>query len=302
MSSSQPRTLSVFAPAKVNLYLHITGRRDDGYHTIDSLAAFADIGDQVHIEPANDFSFNIVGPNAGAFTAQERDASPDSSNLVVKAVWALSRAAQKIPNLRLTLTKTLPLASGLGGGSSDAAATLWALKEWWGLPGNFAPLHSILASLGSDVPACWHCQPVHMTGTGDDLTPAPAMPEIPIVLAHPGKICRTKDVYAGFGSKFSNIYGMPESFDTLDQLVTFLELCRNDLLPSAVKAVPEIQAVTGILQMQTGCRLARMSGSGATCFGLFTNEEESIHAVEKILRAHPAWWVRAGFLGRPERY
>ncbi|HTK85097.1 MAG TPA: 4-(cytidine 5'-diphospho)-2-C-methyl-D-erythritol kinase, partial [Patescibacteria group bacterium] len=140
MSARGPSgTLSVFAPAKINLYLHVTGRRDDGYHLLDSLVAFADIGDRLTLAPANDFSFSAQGPFANAFTAKERDASPNSANLVVRAVWALSQAVQRPPQVRVTLTKNLPLASGLGGGSADAAAALWALLEWWSLPQQAVP-------------------------------------------------------------------------------------------------------------------------------------------------------------------
>src|SRR5262245_4260777 len=124
MSETETRLLTIFAPAKINLYLHVTGRLDNGYHLLDSLVAFADIGDSIEIEPAAEFKFTVDGPYAKAFGPKDRDHSPDSSNLVVQAVWSLARAAQKIPNVRIKLTKNLPLASGLGGGSSNAAAAI----------------------------------------------------------------------------------------------------------------------------------------------------------------------------------
>src|SRR5688572_448917 len=127
MSATETRLLTIFSPAKINLYLHITGRLDNGYHLLDSLVAFADVGDEIEIEPDTEFKFHIDGPYANAFGPKDRDHSPDSSNLVVQAVWSLAQAAQKIPNVRVKLTKNLPLASGLGGGSSNAAAVIWGL-------------------------------------------------------------------------------------------------------------------------------------------------------------------------------
>ncbi len=165
-------TLTVFAPAKINLYLHITGRRPDGYHLLNSLVAFADVGDRLSFAPANDFLFDINGPYAAAFTAADRDAGPNSSNLVVRAVRGLSEAVKRPPQVRVTLTKNLPLASGLGGGSADAAAALWGLLEWWGMNAAAVPgFDGLMRGLGADVPACLSCGPQWVGGTGENLYP-----------------------------------------------------------------------------------------------------------------------------------
>ncbi len=294
--------LSVFAPAKVNLYLHVTGRRDDGYHLLDTLVAFADIGDRVTLAPASDFSFSVQGPFARSFTAKERDASPNSANLVVRAVWALSQAVQRPPQVRATLTKNLPLASGLGGGSADAAAALWALLEWWGLPPQAVPtLNELMDKLGADVPACFSCRPQWVGGAGEKLAPARGLPEAPVVLVNPGKHCRTADVFAAFDGKFIT-GGEKPAFDDFDSLLEFLDRQDNMLTPAALQLVPEIGAARDLLALQPGCHLARMTGSGATCFGLFGSEEDASRAAENILAHNPQWWTGVGTLNRPERY
>lgn len=295
------KTLNVFAPAKINLYLHITGRRKDGYHTLDSLVAFADIGDTLEIKPSDDFSFRVKGPFADAFLTSERDSSPDSSNLVVRAVWALAGALKKDPHVAVTLTKNLPLASGMGGGSSDAAAVIWGLLEWWGVKPP-AILPELLLSLGADVPVCFSCRPVQMKGIGEVLHDAPVLPEIPVLLVHPMKFCPTHEVFFGFDQPFSNALTLPESWDTPGALYKFLEEQRNDLEIPAASVVPETAQALDLLRKQDGCRLARMTGSGATCFGLFTDELAVLDAAEYILSVHPDWWVRGGMLNRPQRY
>jgi 4-diphosphocytidyl-2-C-methyl-D-erythritol kinase len=299
---ARTRTVTVFAPAKINLYLHVTGRRGDGYHLLDSLVAFADIGDRVSFAPANDFSFDIQGPYAAAFPAGERDASSRSSNLAVRAVWALSRALHLPPRTRMTLTKNLPLASGLGGGSADAAAALWGLMEWWGVDAAAVPgLDGLMRGLGADVPACLSCGPQWVAGAGEKLTPA-ALPEIPVVLVNPGRLCRTADVFAGFGGDFGAMAEKPGVMDDGGSVIAFLAAQDNMLTRAAVNLVPEISSARAALEKQPGCRLARMSGSGATCFGLFDAEEAAVVAAENILTKNPRWWVRAGTLNRPERY
>jgi 4-diphosphocytidyl-2-C-methyl-D-erythritol kinase len=302
MSATDTRLLTIFAPAKINLYLHVTGRLDNGYHLLDSLVAFADIGDQIEIEPAAEFKFSVEGPYANAFGPKDRDHSPDSSNLVVQAVWALSRAAQKIPNVRVKLTKNLPLASGLGGGSSDAAAVIWGLLEWWKIPRQTAYLQGLMARLGADIPACLNCSPVRVRGIGDILDPAPLMTEIPIVLVHPGKPCMTGEVFSRFSGSFKQPIPLPNDLGKADKLAAFLEQQTNDLLKPALETVPQIENILTALQGQDGALLARMSGSGATCFGLFKNDVLAMKAAQTIAKDNPDWWVKKGWLNRPERY
>ncbi|HEY8192023.1 MAG TPA: 4-(cytidine 5'-diphospho)-2-C-methyl-D-erythritol kinase [Alphaproteobacteria bacterium] len=300
---TQRKPLSVFAPAKINLYLRVTGRLDNGYHALDSLVAFADIGDRIRIESAEEFSFSVTGPYASAFTAAERDGSAESKNLAVRAIWALSHALERTPRFRITLEKNLPLASGLGGGSADAAAALWGAMEWWGLSPHATPhLNNLMMKLGADIPACLACRPVIMSGAGDILTPAPTLPEVPLVLVNPGKPCSTAQVFSAFRGPFSPPAETPTDLHDFDELAWFIEEQGNDLLPAAISIVPKITDAIETLQAQPGCATAGMSGSGATCFGLFRDEEDALRAAESLQAARPSWWVRAGTINRPERY
>lgn len=302
MSSLQTKTLSVFAPAKINLYLHVTGRLDNGYHTLDSLIAFADTGDSISIEAASDFAFQVDGPSASAFNAKELDSSPNSSNIAVRAAWALARAAQKTPNLRIKLTKNLPLASGLGGGSADAAAVVWGLCEWWGIPRTMPYLADLMIDLGADVPVCFSCKPTHVRGIGDILEPAPALGEVPILLVNPGTHCPTSSVFKGFRGRFREPTVLPASLHAYPDLLRFLGAQDNDLEMAAMDVEPMIGTTLEALRAQKGCDLARMSGSGATCFGLFESEHAVRKAAEIVSVKNPGWWVKPGWLNRPERY
>lgn len=296
------KTLSVFAPAKINLYLHVTGRLDSGYHTLDSLVAFADIGDEIDLSASQDFKFDTIGAFAGGFKAKELDSSPSSSNLVVQAAWALSRAEHKTPDIQARLTKSLPMGAGLGGGSSDAAAMLWGLLEWWGLPKNSEYLLQLMSALGADVPVCFLCETARMRGIGDILDKAPAVPEVPIVLVYPAKPCPTRDVFLRFEGEFKTTMSLPATFSGFDDLVGFLEDTENDLMTAAQSVVPEIGNVLSVIAAQDGCALSRMSGSGSGCYGLFEHEHDAQNAAETLAEENPDWWVKTGWLGRPERY
>jgi 4-diphosphocytidyl-2-C-methyl-D-erythritol kinase len=303
MSFTQTKTLTVIAPAKINLYLHVTGRLDNGYHTLDSLIAFADIADKIELSPAEDFSFEVDGPFSSAFGPKELDASPYSANLVVQAAWAMSRAAQKTLNVRARLTKNLPMGAGIGGGSSDAAALIWALMEWWKLPQNSAPyLPELMASLGADVPVCLPCKTARVRGIGDILDKTPPLPEIPIVLIYPGKPCPTAEIFNYFTGGFKEPQALPESFQDFDDFIGFLKKSDNDLKAPACAIVPDIKNALNALDTQKGCAFAQMTGSGSSCFGLFKDEESALKAVQSIAQDNPDWWVKAGWLARPERY
>lgn len=296
------RPITVFAPAKINLYLHVVKLREDGYHDIDSLAVFADIGDRVLIEPAKDFSLLINGPFAGAFTAKEADSSPASSNLVARAVWELAGATGRDPEFRVTLTKNLPLASGLGGGSADAAATIWGLMTLWNIPITTPLLPELMADLGADIPACLRCAPVQMTGIGDILDLVPDLPEVPVVLVNPGKHCPTAGVFRRFIGPMRGEVKIPEKLTSFDALIHFLDRRDNDLTPAAIELVPDVSQVLAAFSEQKNCSLSRMTGSGATVFGLFENMDDAKEAAEAISMANPRWWVRVGTLNSPERY
>jgi 4-diphosphocytidyl-2-C-methyl-D-erythritol kinase len=267
--------LSVFAPAKINLYLHITGRRDDGYHTLDSLAVFADIGDGIVLNEAESFSFEIAGPFAGKFSAQDRG----ESNLVVRAAKAYAALTGRQLRCRLTLIKNLPLAAGLGGGSSDAAATLRTLARWWEFDESFST--DFLLALGADMPLCLAARPARVGGIGEEISPVAEMPPLPVVLVNPGAACPTPEVF-----RRCRVFSGAAGADWRAQ--------RNDLQDAAIEIVPAIREALEALR--TDAALARMSGSGATCFGLYETVEAAEKAAQRIGAARPGWWVRSGML------
>jgi 4-diphosphocytidyl-2-C-methyl-D-erythritol kinase len=299
-NSEKKRT--IFAPAKINLFLHVTGKRSDGYHDLDSLVVFADIGDEIIIEPSVDFEFNVKGPFAGHFKVTERDCSPNSANLAVQAFWKMAGAARKKPEIKITLTKNLPLSSGLGGGSANAAAVIWGLLDLWQIPRHLPFVEELASELGADVPACIDCRPVKMTGKGEIVEPVNDMPEIPVMLVNPGKECKTCTVFSLFPGPFKNKTDIPESFGSLDDLVSFLENCENSLVRTSIEAVSEIGDILEELKTFKGNTLSRMCGSGPTCYSLFEDIEKACVSADSLRKRHPSWWIRTGWINRPQRY
>lgn len=295
--------LSIFAPAKINLTLHITGRREDGYHTLDSLIAFTDIGDEIMLSEGQDFTFDIKGPYAGSFSDKEKDAGPHSGNLAVMAAWLTARHTGKmLDNISITLKKNLPLAAGLGGGTSNAAAVIWGLYKWWDLqPPD--PLPDIFTKeLGADLPACFACASLVASGIGETLQPV-SLPEMPVVIINPGLSCPTRDVFMSREGAFSEARPWDDKFGRdQDAALEYIKAGRNDLTQAAIELHPVIQNMLYALENQDGCRLARMSGSGASCYGLFSNMDLAGKACDELMGENPDWWVRRGMLGRPERY
>ncbi|MGE3624672.1 MAG: 4-(cytidine 5'-diphospho)-2-C-methyl-D-erythritol kinase [Bdellovibrionales bacterium] len=276
-----------FAPAKINLYLHVTGRRPDGYHQLDSLTAFAGVGDEIRLEPAPRFDFIVDGPQAAALRSET-----DDNNLVVRAARALAEHTGKALDLRLTLIKNLPVASGIGGGSSDAAAALRALAQHWGLAPDDMRLLEVAASCGQDVPVCLAIENCYITADG--MAPGPELPHTHIVLANPGMGLGTAGVYQAFregGDRFSPAARLKEIPRDAAELAAMLNDRHNDLAPAALRLMPEISRVIDALQASPGCLLARMSGSGASCFGLYEGRDHARRAAVDILAAHPGWWV-----------
>lgn len=266
-----------FAPAKINLALHVTGRRADGYHLLDSLVVFAGVGDTLHAEPAASLSLAITGPQAA-------NLPPSDDNLILRAARSLGSKGAAI-----TLEKVLPVASGIGGGSADAAATLRLLSRLWSAP---MPAPSDILALGADVPVCLPCRPVRMSGVGEQLSPLPhALPPVWFVLANPGVGVSTPDVFRALTCRENPaLQDMPHLIDAAD-LAAFLSLQRNDLESPAQHLTPVIGDVKSALAAQHGCLLARMSGSGATCFGLFASPQSASAAAQAIRAAQPNWWV-----------
>lgn len=271
--------IEVFAPAKINLTLHVTGRRADGYHLLDSLVAFAGVGDTVTAEVADHLSLQIDGPMAAGLYAGD-------DNLVLRAARLLAPGG----GAALRLTKRLPVASGIGGGSADAAATLRALARLWSLP---LPDQARALALGADVPVCLDCRPARMRGVGEGIEPlVTPLPDAWLVLVNPGVAVSTPAVFAALDRRDNP--PMPDrlpDWPDAGSLAAFLATQRNDMEAAAIRLQPVIAVAKEALAAQTGCLIARMSGSGATCFGLFANAAQAGHAAEALKQNHPGWWV-----------
>jgi 4-diphosphocytidyl-2-C-methyl-D-erythritol kinase len=299
---SHPGPMTLLAPAKINLYLHLCGRRENGYHDLDSLATFTTIGDQISIEPSHQLSLAIRGPFARSFSAAEMESGPTSKNLIIRAVREASILARKPHDFRIILTKNLPLDSGLGGGSSDAATVLWALLKYWDIPVEAPWVGPLMLRLGADVPVCLRCQTVRFRGVGDIFDATPPIPEMPIVLVNPLKRCPTREVFTRVKPPFVDPIDLPAHFDGIEDLIAFLYKTSNMMTDAAREIVPEIDSMIDLMMHQPGCLLSRMSGSGATIFGLFESEESALAATENITLAYPRWWVRTGMIHNLVRY
>jgi len=293
-------TVKVFAPAKINLTLHVTGQRADGYHLLDTLVAFADIGDWITLHARHlPKRFEVTGPEA----VPELDSD---SNII----W---RAAMRFwtPDIALSmqLEKHLPMASGIGGGSADAAATyrglplLRAAVEGRDEPRGPTPQDArSLLEIGADVPVCVPSDPARVRGIGEQIAPVGDLHPYPIVLVNPRVQVSTPEVFSKLTVKDNpGLDPWPDSFGDRGAVLDWLGTQRNDLQDSAVQVCPAIDRVLGALARHDTCRLARMSGSGATCFGLFDRVHMAEAAAEAIRAAHPAWWVRTGRLNGGRR-
>lgn len=264
------------AYAKINLALHVRARRADGYHELETLFAFAENGDRLSGQLADEFSLTISGPQASALTAGE-------DNLVLRAARGLKAAAGTQKGASLHLEKNLPVASGLGGGSADAAAALRLLARLWGIDPDAPMIMEVARSLGADVPACVLSETCFGRGRGDALSPFrdPALPGTPLLLANPGIALETGPVFAGWDQRDRG------ALDPADW-----RRGRNDLTPAAIALVPEIAELIALLEAQPGANFVRMSGSGATCFALFDNLEARDAAARRIPVWHMASRIR----------
>lgn len=294
-------TLNIFAPAKINLFLHITGKRNDGYHTLDSLVCFTDIGDEITIAPAQTLGLDIKGPLAHGFSGAEKEAGPNSKNLVILAARALAKLCDRPLDFKVTLVKNIPMGAGLGGGSADAAAVIWGLLKYWDLPLTLPGLDALLLSLGADVPVCFACTTLRVQGIGEVIKAAPVMGEYNCVLIYPGKPCNTKAVFNAFKGEFDAPLP-PQNFDARAAFLAMMRKTQNRLTPVSRTLVPEIENVLHGLIHETGCEIARMSGSGSACFGLFIDERTARTAAVKIAEQNQDWWVQATTIGRAGRY
>lgn len=275
------------APAKINLALHVTGRRPDGYHLLDSLVLFTRFGDKVEAAPAEADAFTVRGRYAG-------DVPPDGANLALKARDALRLHAGpgRCGPVSITLEKNLPVASGVGGGSSDAAAVLKALAALWALDIDAAELARIGLALGADVPMCLAGRPLIARGIGDELNPVAGFPPLGLVLVNPGVPVSTAAVYSGLASRDNPpLPALPRRLD-FHTLRNWLEITRNDLEAPARGIEPAIGRAIAALD-RAGSAFSRMSGSGATCFGLFETGNFAKRAAAQLRAREPGWFVAA---------
>lgn len=280
-------SITEFAPAKVNLALHVTGRRADGYHTLESLAVFTRFGDRITVEDSTEDRFSVSGRYAV-------EVPTDDGNLVLKARDALRAAfgRHRTPTVAIHLEKNLPVASGVGGGSSDAAAVLRALARLWQIETSETELARIGLKLGADVPMCLMAKPLVARGIGDEISTVANVPAHGLVLVNPGRAVATAQVFAALVRRDNeSLPALPKVLD-FHGLRNWLETTRNDLEPAARAVEPAIGHVLAALN-RTGAGFARMSGSGATCFGLFETGNVAKRAAVELRSRHPDWFVAA---------
>ena len=285
--------------AKVNLTLRVVGRRTDGYHDLESVVAFADCADKLTLTPGPELSLKTVGPLASA-------CGDASDNLVLKAARLLGEVVPGLMVGAFVLDKVLPVAAGIGGGSADAAAALRLLARLNGLASDDARLLEVALETGADVPVCLASRACDMTGVGETLLPL-SPPIMPSVLVNPRVPVATREVFEALGLRHGEILvgvadvviegsSWPEEGGSLEEWVEALAAGTNDLEEPATKIQPVIGDVIAALNATNGAWLARMSGSGATCFAVYENTAEARRAADKIRLEHPAWWVHAGTL------
>lgn len=277
-----PRETTRQAPGKINLYLRVTGRRDDGYHELDSLVAFTELHDLVVLRPAADLRLSIDGPFAEAL-GHARD------NLVMKAAKRLQGVTGGDCGARITLTKNLPVAAGLGGGSADAAATLLGLCRLWNIDRSQVDIAAIGADLGADVPVCLYGRPAVVAGAGEQVTAAPELPRVGLLLVNPGRALPTANVFRARRGPFSERLLFAGVGAGVADLAVALAERGNDLVAAAVSQCAEIEKILAVLGGLPSCRGTGMSGSGATCFGLFDDPQAAVHAA--FLMPQNDWWV-----------
>ena len=291
---------SELAGAKINLALHVGEERADGYHNLESLSVFADLADVVVARPAADGATAAELDIAGPFADLLQETTAPTTNLVLRAAAAITALAprRRIRPVHLSLAKRIPVAAGLGGGSADAAATLRLLSRLWGLGLEAKQLAEIGLTLGADVPMCVESRPLIARGIGEKVTPVAGIPALPVVLVNPGVSMPTKAVFAGLGNEVrAPLPALPARFKSALELVHWLRQTRNDLTDPARLVSRRAALATKTLANDPDCLFARMSGSGATAFGIFVKASAAERAVERIKAARPEWWVAAAMTG-----
>jgi len=282
-----PQPLATRAPAKINLTLHVLGRRADGYHELESLVAFAGTGDDLRLEPGGPLALEISGPTAAL-------AGADADNLVLKAGRLLADRVEGLQLGTFHLTKRLPVAAGIGGGSSDAAAALRLLARLNGLPLSHPAVREAARLTGADVPVCLEPRARIMRGVGEELGEPLNLPRLFAVLVNPRVPVETPMVFKALGLQpGQRLTEARHPGIERSSLLDTLNAARNDLEPPALKVQPLIGEALDLLRQTPGCRLARMSGSGATVFGLYDDCGAAADAAKAVRHVRPAWWVKA---------
>lgn len=269
------------------MYLHVRGRRPDGYHELDSLVVFPEFGDEVSLRPAKALELVVEGPFAGALAD-----TPPEKNLAMRAAALLLHEADGAPEFEIRLRKNVPLGAGLGGGSADAAAVLLLLNERLGLQLDRAELRGLGLRLGADVPACLESASVFFGGVGEIIDPAPALPRMHLVLVWPGRALATAEVFRAKSSRTTAARPAVAGL-TLEQLIDVLRPTTNDLQAAARTLLPAIGDALDALGATRECLLVRMTGSGSACFGICATEAQAHAAAATVRAAHPTWWTTA---------
>jgi 4-diphosphocytidyl-2-C-methyl-D-erythritol kinase len=285
-------SIGIDAPAKVNLFLHITGRRSDGYHELESLVVFVDVADRLTLSVSNEFGLDVIGPFASAIDGLADD------NLVLRSAKLVSQyATQPIAPVHFKLVKNIPVAAGVGGGSSDAAAAVRALQEIWDLTLTDEVRSSILLQLGADTPVCHFGATAFVSGIGEIVGAFEITPPIHIVMVNPNAPVPTGPVfraYAKRGQEFLDPILEEVPGDELESLIGFLQRCENSLEGAAIENQPVVGRVLGAVSGTRDCLLVRMSGSGGTCFGLYATEGAASDAAKALKSEYSEWWVQPG--------
>jgi len=283
--------IKLHAPAKVNLHLHITGQRDDGYHYLDSIMGFTQWGDEIQITPSDTLSFTVEGPYANIFDEDEalKSLESDSANLIIRATHLMAERANKKPNIHIHLIKKIPAGAGLGGGSSDAAAVMRGLNDLWDMQLTIDELCQIGLTLGAELPICLHQKPCHVKGIGDLIEPLDyKVSEKAFVIAWPDQGLLTAGVFQHFQSiphKNTIMSVERASFDIKDDCYGYIATTSNDLTGAAIELCPEIATLLSDLISCDGCILSRMSGSGSACFSAFESLEDAENAAKQFKNA-----------------
>ena len=285
-------SFTLAAPAKLNLYLHVTAKRPDGYHELDSLVAFADVNDHLTFDASETLNISF----SGEFSDGIEDVTATS---VHKAATWLASHAGVLASGTVSVEKNLPVAAGLGGGSADCAAALKGFARLWGLDVHWGEhAKDIAFALGADVPVCLAAEPVHMAGIGEEISAAPDLPSAWVLLVNAREPVSTAKVYGGLNGRFHADRRIPSdtSITTASELAELLTARTNSLADPAIETAPVVAVVLEEIQANSDCLLARVSGSGGTCFGLYQDQSRAETAAQKIRNLHPDWWVAAGAL------